>query len=461
MRPAVAPSVWNLSDFNKCVVYMRAVFLLSSEVAVIGGGSSGLFTALDLSLRGYTVSLFDRNMIGSGTSGRFHGLLHSGARYAVTDPQAAAECQRESAILARIAPHAVEKTGGLFVSLSRTDSEYGERLRKSLSSLGMRFGTLDGNATLSIEPNLSRNVIESVEVDDGVLRAQPFLYSVAISCILNGVSIHPFSELKDARRERGRVEELTFINTLTAQRMSFRPWAVVNAAGPWVAQVSKKFGIRMSILPAAGIMAVVPRRLSFRVINRMRQPSDGDIVLPYGGSSIAGTTASVLRSPDRFSIRRDDLQLLLEETSEMLPSIRELGFTRSYASVRPLIGTGNNSARAGRLSTRDFHVSGPDESGLSNYACVAGGKMTTSRLAGERAADAVDSMSGTRHRSLTAGRKLFSPSGTAGTKLLSSDIPGHDALSSVLSMASGGTDAETAVNYLMLSYILRKSGARK
>ena len=59
------------------------------DVAVIGGGVTGCGVAWDLALRGLSVVLLERGGLGSGTSGRFHGLVHSGARYAVSDPVAA------------------------------------------------------------------------------------------------------------------------------------------------------------------------------------------------------------------------------------------------------------------------------------------------------------------------------------------------------------------------------------
>lgn len=85
-------------------------------IIIGGGGVNGLFTALDLSLRGgFSVALLERGgaVGGSGTSDKMHGLLHSGgARYAVTDPKAAAECASENEIISKIAPHAVDDTGG-------------------------------------------------------------------------------------------------------------------------------------------------------------------------------------------------------------------------------------------------------------------------------------------------------------------------------------------------------------
>ena len=63
----------------------------STEVAVIGGGATGLGIAWDACLRGYKVLVFEKGDLAEGTSGRYHGLLHSGARYAVSDPASAAD----------------------------------------------------------------------------------------------------------------------------------------------------------------------------------------------------------------------------------------------------------------------------------------------------------------------------------------------------------------------------------
>ena len=82
------------------------------HIVIIGGGGTGAALAHDLVLRGFQVSLFERGELLSGTTGRHHGLLHSGGRYAVDDPVAAKECIRENKILRRIAPRQSNKTTG-------------------------------------------------------------------------------------------------------------------------------------------------------------------------------------------------------------------------------------------------------------------------------------------------------------------------------------------------------------
>ncbi|EQD57557.1 FAD dependent oxidoreductase domain protein, partial [mine drainage metagenome] len=81
---------------------------LETEVLVIGGGSTGAGVAWDSALRGFHVTLVDRGDLATGTTGRFHGLLHSGGRYVVKDPSSARECAQENLILRRVAADCIE-----------------------------------------------------------------------------------------------------------------------------------------------------------------------------------------------------------------------------------------------------------------------------------------------------------------------------------------------------------------
>ena len=73
-----------------------------AHVLIVGGGGTGGALAHDLTLRGVKVTLVERGEVTSGTTGRHHGLLHSGARYAGGDRESAVECIEENLILRRI-----------------------------------------------------------------------------------------------------------------------------------------------------------------------------------------------------------------------------------------------------------------------------------------------------------------------------------------------------------------------
>src|ERR1700746_1457379 len=116
---------------------------LSTEVLVIGGGATGVGVAWDASLRGYDVVLVDRLDLAEGTSGRFHGLLHSGGRYAVKDPHAAEECIQENRILRSIAADCIEDIGGFFVTTPFDDPAYADKFVAGGPGPGGGFGGSD------------------------------------------------------------------------------------------------------------------------------------------------------------------------------------------------------------------------------------------------------------------------------------------------------------------------------
>src|SRR3972149_10485598 len=96
---------------------------IETDVLVVGGGATGTGIARDLAMRGFKTVLVEKGDLTHGTTGRYHGLLHSGARYVVKDPQAALECIQENAILRKIMPQCIEDTGGLFWGTQGDDPE--------------------------------------------------------------------------------------------------------------------------------------------------------------------------------------------------------------------------------------------------------------------------------------------------------------------------------------------------
>ncbi len=135
---------------------------------VIGSGSTGAAVAHDLTQRGLRVTVVERGEIASGTTGRNHGLLHSGARYAVKDAESAVECIAERDILARIAPEVLELNGGLFVALDEDDLAYREPFLAACDRCGIPTRELSLAEARALEPALSSRVLAAIEVPDGV-----------------------------------------------------------------------------------------------------------------------------------------------------------------------------------------------------------------------------------------------------------------------------------------------------
>jgi Glycerol-3-phosphate dehydrogenase len=372
------------------------------DVAVIGGGINGLFTALDLTLRGFSVVLLERGAIGGGTSGRMHGLLHSGARYAVTDPKAAVECIEENKVLVNMAPHAVEDTGGYFVAITREDEEYVDQFLRGLRQVNIEHREINPGEAVREEPNLNPNVKAVVEVPDKVVFARDLMFSIAISAHREGALIMQGAEVIGFNINGGEVREVSVKDHLTGGVRSVKAGVIAVAAGPWTYRVVKMAGIDVDMMPTMGVMVVYQRRLTRRVINRLRMPSDGDILLPYGSTSIMGTTAVIVEDPDNLPISDDDIKFLTSEGSQMVPLLAKISVVRAYASVRPLIKMQGVDTRE---ATRDFMVIRHEKP--SNMTTVIGGKFTTGRLVGERLSDEVARMLGSSKSSVTRGYRLF------------------------------------------------------
>ncbi|MFP3304573.1 MAG: FAD-dependent oxidoreductase [Vulcanisaeta sp.] len=372
------------------------------DIVVVGGGVNGLFTALDLSLRGFKVLLLERGSVGSGTSGRMHGLLHSGARYVVTDPRAAVECIEENRIMARIAPHAIEDTGGYFVAIDKDDLDFQEEFISGLRRANIDFRIVDVGEALREEPNLNPEVKAVVEVPDKVVFARDLLFSVAISAYREGALIAQNMEVVGFELNGDKIASIKVKDGYTNDVRRVESDVVVNAAGPWAGHVASLAGVAVDVMPTMGVMVVYQRRLTKRVINRMRKPSDGDILVPYGSTSIMGTTAAIIEDPDSVSISDEDVEFLTSEGSQMVPLLVKTNVIRAYASVRPLIKIPGVDTRE---ATRDFMVIKHEKP--SNMVTVIGGKFTTGRLVGERLSDEVAKMLGSAKPSITRDYKLF------------------------------------------------------
>jgi len=140
-----------------------------TEVVIIGGGATGTGIMRDCSLRGISCILLEKDDIASGTSGRNHGLLHSGARYAVTDSESARECIQENKILKNIARHCVEQTSGLFITLPEDDLAFQDTFIQQCTLAGIETKRLTPSQALALEPNVNPALVGAVQVPDGTL----------------------------------------------------------------------------------------------------------------------------------------------------------------------------------------------------------------------------------------------------------------------------------------------------
>src|SRR3954453_14562626 len=184
---------------------MPGVAPWETEVLVIGGGATGTSVAWDASLRGFDVTLVDRGDLSEGTSGRFHGLLHSGGRYVVKDRLAAEECGAETAVLRRTIPDAIEDTGGLFVTTPDDDPAYGDAFMAACREVGLPAEEISVGEALRMEPRLNPGILRAFTVPDASVDAWKAAWSLARGAGAHGARILTYHKVVDVHRSDGAV----------------------------------------------------------------------------------------------------------------------------------------------------------------------------------------------------------------------------------------------------------------
>jgi len=356
---------------------------MSEKIAVIGAGINGTFAAYYLAYAGYDVTVFERGDIDSGTSGRFHGMLHSGARYATNDEVSARECIAENRRISNMGRRYVENTGGYFLAANDDEAEFGDMLFDACRRVGIDISEIPIEEFVRDNPQL-KNARRAMRVPDKVIRSYEFVVSVAAAAHLMGARIRTYSDVKKIDIEGNSVTGIEYERSGRMNREKFD--AVVNATGPFSGKILERSGLKQTpVMPSAGIMVVLEGRVSSAILNRMREPSDADILLPYWNNSILGTSAVVVEDPDSFSPDPEDMQMMIEDMSELIPAVKSMPIRRYYYSVRPLIEDEGEDARA---ASRSFRIVG-DEEFDDTLLSVVGGKFTTGRLVGEEIAKRV------------------------------------------------------------------------
>ena len=366
------------------------------RVCVIGGGGTGAALAYDLALRGLAVVLLEKGELTSGTTGRHHGQLHCGARYALADPGIARECMEESRILRRIAPEAIEFNGGIFVALDDSDELLVPEFADACGSAGIPARPLAIGEALDLEPALNPAIRGAVRVPDGSFDAYRVPLSFFAAARALGAEIRPWSEVIGLERSGGRVVAMTYLDRGRDPPREVRLEAdfFVNAAGAWAGKVGALAGIDVPVTPAPGTMVAVRGRLTDHVVSHLHPAGNGDIVVPQRALSIIGSTEHVVDDPESLLPPAADVQFLRDSAAAMIPAFRDAPIHAVWCAARPLAGfaDGNHrdgaAARASRTISRDFLVVDHEKtSGTAGMCTIIGGKATVLRAMAEKAAD--------------------------------------------------------------------------
>ncbi|MFB6082943.1 MAG: anaerobic glycerol-3-phosphate dehydrogenase subunit GlpA [Halorientalis sp.] len=369
------------------------------SVLVIGGGSTGCGIARDLAMRGLDVTLVEQGNLTHGTTGRMHGLLHSGGRYAVADQDSARECIAEARVLESIASHCVEETGGLFVKRPEDSEAYFERKLRGCEECGIPTEVLSGREARQREPYLAEDVDKAIAVPDGAVDPFRLCVANARSAENHGARIETHAEVTDLLVEAGEVVGAEVEHGSGPGKRTHRsPGAterieadhVVNATGAWAGRIGDMAGVDVNVRPSKGVMTVMNVRQVDTVINRCKPKGNADIVVPHETTCILGTTDEEVDDPAEYPEEQWEVDLVIEELSKLLPVLREARTIRSYWGVRPLYEPPDSGTDDSADITRDFFLlDHADRDGLPGMTTIVGGKFTTYRMMAEEIGDHV------------------------------------------------------------------------
>lgn len=358
------------------------------DVIVIGGGITGAGTARDCAMRGLSVLLVERYDFTYGATGRNHGLLHSGARYAVTDGESAAECIKENMTLRKIARHCVDETEGLFITLPEDDLGYQAKFVEACHKAGINAEAIDPAEARRMEPAVNPTLIGAVKVPDASV--DPFRLTTAnvVDARLHGADTLTYHEVVELLVEQNRCVGVKLRNNHNGEMSEVHADLTINAAGIWGHLVAKQAGITVNMFPAKGALLIFGHRVNNMVINRCRKPANADILVPDDTVCVIGTTSD--RVPfeecDHMKVTPEEVDILIREGEKLAPSLATTRILRAYAGVRPLVASDNDPS--GRSISRGIVcLDHETRDGMAGFITITGGKMMTYRMMAEEATD--------------------------------------------------------------------------
>ncbi len=361
---------------------------IETQVLIIGGGVTGAGIMRDLSLRGINCILIEKKDLCAGASGGNHGLLHSGARYVSNDLQSAVECRAEGAILKTIAPHCIEETGGLFVGVQGDDEAFAATFPSFCSKAGIDCEEIPPAAARRMEPALSEKLVSVFRVADATI--DPFhlaLENVAQAADASASRYLPYCRILRFDAAGKRLQAAVCEDMRSGEVFRIEAEQFVNAGGAWAMNIASLAGCTdVHLLWSKGTLLISHDRITDHVVNRLRPPGDGDILVPGGTVSVLGTTSIRVEAIDNLRPTVAEVNTNIAEAKAMIPCLEEVRYIRAFSRVRPLVQTA--ATGDDRNVARSFSLFEHGDC-VDNFCTITGGKLTTYRLMAEKTADLV------------------------------------------------------------------------
>ena len=364
------------------------------DLAIIGGGSTGLGLALDAASRGYSVVLLDATDFAKGTSSRSTKLVHGGVRYlAQGNVSLVYEALHERTTLLHNAAHLAQPLAFVLPCYKFWELPFygaGLILYDALSgkrSLGRtRFwGAKD---TLKHVPNLhTKGLKGSVKYWDGQFDDARLALALARTAAQRGALLVNYCNAVELTHSNGQITGLVAQDHDTQQTFQIEANCVVNAAGVWVDALREKDDTAAGsksvamVAPSQGVHLVVDREfLAGEHAIIVPHTSDGRVLfaVPWLGKVIIGTTDTprhdLSREPDPYA---EELEFILRESARYLTRAPTRADIKSiWVGLRPLVKPPKDEHGNTKAISREHTVL----ISKSKMVTVTGGKWTTYRV---------------------------------------------------------------------------------
>ena len=379
------------------------------DVAIIGGGATGLGVALDAAARGFSVVLVESHDFAKGTSSRATKLVHGGVRYlAQGNISLVREALHERSTLLANAPHLAQRLAFVMPSYKFWEAPFygvGLKIYDALAGEAGLGATefLSRDETLALLPNSKHagpggQLKGGVKYWDGQFDDARLALALARTAAAKGALLVNYCAATGLMHGGGKVVGLHVQDGETGQAFDLQAKSVINATGVWVDQFRMQDGqatgrpVKAMVAPSQGVHIVVDRSFlpaSHNMNHAMLIPKTADgrvlFAVPWLGKTILGTTDTprndVVREPLAF---KEEVDLILTESARYLtkaPNRRDI--KSIWVGLRPLVKPADDDGDNTKGLSRE-HTIQISKSGL---VTVTGGKWTTYRAMAEDVLD--------------------------------------------------------------------------
>ena len=358
------------------------------DIAIIGGGATGVGIAVDAASRGYDVVLLEQDDFGKGTSSRSTKLVHGGVRYLEQgNVSLVMEALKERGLLRQNAPHLVHDLAFIVPSYDWWESPFyglGLKVYNALSGK-YRFGpshVLSREQTLEHLPTIQTNGLRGgVIYYDGQFDDARLLINLVTTAATQGATLANYVRVTGlSKGDDGFVNGLDATDVESGKSIHLDAKVVINATGAFTDNVRRMAdaSAKTMVAPSQGVHLVFDHSfLPGDSAIMVPHTSDGRVMfaIPWHEHTLVGTTDVPLSEATLEPIAtEEEIDFILETAAEYLakPPTRA-DILSVFAGIRPLVRAGETKNTAALSRDHTIHIDG------SGLLSIAGGKWTTYR----------------------------------------------------------------------------------